>query len=191
MSTAIEKSIANHYVQAWQSEGRFRSKKINTLVIVHHDRELIAAVSAGLDVDASAVLSAPQSSWQFDQGDLIDAVDWALAQGSIERVIVAGHSSTANETANRQTDAAGESTVRSALLPRMIEGCQRTKLQNRLVEESLIAQIQQLSDRLAVAKCQEQSNLRLIGLLYRCETGTFSIYDGLKGTFEPLLDACG
>lgn len=156
------------------------------LIITHDDLRMVRSLSAAVDGKGAAMLRIPQESWDFRL--LGEAIQWAMAHGTITDIVLAAHSQAYSTAELPPSMGAGmEPAAFRDGYERLIDGVQRHQLEMVAAASRFSLQMRQLSEIPAVADRVASSDLTLHGLMYRADSGLFLAYCAEQQKLSPLL----
>ena len=155
------------------------------IVIAHRDERLVRSLNAALEQVPVFILEAPQDSWDFLDGELAEAIEWAIQQTSVKHLVLVGHS---HATDASGTD--GEQQPRSESAnrgySRLRDGVTRTAARTRESQVWFTQQLEQLVSGGVVRQQALDGDLSVYGLFFLAESASFLAYDPDEKGFLPL-----
>jgi len=187
MTTSYLTTTSNPHIAALESVFAEATKPIEWLVIAHNDAQMLRSLSSALAGKSAAILELSQDTWDFEDEDLPDTIEWALQQGHLTNLLLAG-SSLAGGPMSRASQFASEPiSGRGSSYVKLLAGVQRSNTRNRAAQARFAEHIQRMSQIPVVHNRWSSGELAVYGLFYRAESGLFLAYDADADTFRPLL----
>ncbi len=163
------------------------------LVIAHSDHQMIQRISRALDEQA-LLLAVPQSSWDWKDGHLAEAITWALDTHSIDRLMLVGHSQgVLHPTEARLVGGTAPREVvrdlsRESNYDRLLAGVHQTQTQLQHAEQAFADQFTRLSQLAGVHARAKAGSLQMQGLFYLADSGVFLVLDADRQVYYSLSD---
>jgi hypothetical protein len=155
------------------------------LLIAHSDDRLVRSLSAALAHLPVFILQAPQESWDFQRGELAEAIEWAIHQTSLKHLALVGHSRIqVDDAAETSSQPVSEDT--SSGYQRLREGVTRTTARTRESQARFSQHFEQLISGPVVRQQSLDGDLSVYGLFFIDESAAFLAYDSDRKTFLPL-----
>ena len=165
-------------------------RKLDWLVITHDDPDLIRQLSQSIQDDSVAMLPIPQQRWDFQGGQLVDAIRWAVTEARVANLLVVGHSaSDLQGVTDRSTDGSIDSSgtktspVSSGGLP---SGARHAQGKIRACKDDYRQRIAEVCVIDEVRAAMSSASLFLHTLFYVTESRSFLSYDPKGSEFVPL-----
>ena len=156
------------------------------LIIAHSDDHLVRSLNAALSHVPVFILEAPQESWDFQRGELAEAIEWAIHQTSLKHLALVGHSHAhvgdASETSSQPL-----SEYAGGGYQRLRDGVSRTTARTRESQARFSQQFEQLISAPVVRQQSSDGDLSVYSLFFIAESATFLAYDPDRKTFLPLI----
>lgn len=156
---------------------------IRCLIIAHNDSILAERLGLAFADEAAALLQVPQSEWEMEHGELLQSIEWALEQYSIQRIVLVGDSSSyLSKCGVTLLDQSGPTSPGLGLYDRV----KRAQGLRKHAEHDFANQLKSFLNSTQVASRIAENKLVVDGLFYRSEAGVFACYDEKDDSFLPI-----
>ena len=184
MITKMPETSAAALIDSFRQARNAAKTELEWLVIAHDDERLVDSLTSSLSDVAPHLMEMPQSDWDFCQGGLAEAIEWAVNQGSIKHLVLVGHSQAEDEI--EHVSPAGLPS-RSDGYRRLHAGVTRTSVQTRKSQDLLEKQLEALTAMKSVRKKVLDGDLFVYGLFFLAQSATFLAYDPDRKDVLPLI----
>ncbi len=186
-ATTLSRTQSNPHVHALEQVMAKAERPVEWLVIAHNDARMLAALSSALTGESAAILELSEDTWDFEGKELSETIEWAIEQGDIEHLVLAGHSHASGSQSRASLPAYDTKDGGQDGHNRLLAGAQGRNAQNSDVQAKLAAQMEQMSDIPAVQERCSRDELAVYALLYRADLGVFLAYESDEGRCRPLV----
>lgn len=157
---------------------------VEYLIVAHQDSTLELCLASAFAGTKAAMYQVPQQSWNLEDEDLSEAIQWAVEIGKVKNVLLVG-SSAANVAGVQQDQAEAELSPDSQR-PTLTERVRTAVLARQSAGDHFLAQFRTLSAVPEIAQSVSAGQLRVDGLFYRAESGVFTYYDEKTDSFAAI-----
>jgi len=191
MITQFPNASANPLIETLRQAMEESSDGYEWLVVAHNDDRLVRSLYAALSHVPVFILETPQEKWNFRDGELAEAIEWAIQQTSLKHLALVGHSHAAaggDADPSRSPLSQDESVEGgSGGYSRLRNGVTRTTARTRESQSSFAQQLEQLFAAPAVRKQSLDGDLAVYGLFFIAESEAFLSYEPDRKSFLPLI----
>ncbi|MCU0877586.1 MAG: hypothetical protein MUF06_07370 [Pirellulaceae bacterium] len=190
MPTPYATTSANPYIAALESTFDEATAPIEWLVIAHSDPRILQSLSSMMEGQSAAILEVSQDQWDLVEGELSEAIEWALQRGEVRNLVLVGHSQVGCSASRSYlvSDAPEKSSDRSKDgYSRLLAGVKRVYSHSHHAQVRFAADVQQASQIPLVYRRWSCGELAVHGLFYRAESGVFLAYDPDADSFRALM----
>jgi hypothetical protein len=184
MISKMPETSAEALIDSLRQANRASETQLEWLVIAHDDERLVDSLTTSLSAVASHLLELPQSAWDFTEGGLAAAIEWAVDQGAIKHLVLVGHSQAEDEGEQPSSD---EILSRNDGYRRLHAGVTRTSVQTKKSQDLLEKQLESLTAMKSVRKKVLDGELSVYGLFFMAQSTTFLAYDPDQQDFLALI----
>ena len=182
MSTIL--TSANPHVSVLDAAVRDAAKSVEWLVIAHNDPRMLQSLNMALT--NAAILEISQDTWDFENGPLAEALEWALEELPLKNVMLVGNSQSEGgecraEMASEAAKPAGHG------YERLIAGVQSRSARNRGAQQRFEDHVRSMKRVPTLRDRSAAGDLAVHTLFYRAESGLFLAYDADAQIFRPLV----
>jgi len=178
--------VTNRYIQTLEAVLAKSKTAVHWLVIAHNDSRMVHSLSSALSRESAAILEISADTWDFEDDELSEMIEWALQQGEIRHLVLAGHSQAGGTAIQAQLVSSNMEGESHGSFNRLVAGVQRTKTHNQEAQQKFATHVQQMSQLSVVTNRWANAELAVSGLFYRAESGLFLAYDPNENIFHPL-----
>jgi len=187
MTATLSVKTLNPYITAVEAALHGETTPAQWLAIVHNDSRLKSTLPADWAGASAALLPVSQDHWDFrPEGQLAEAITWALQQGEIDSLLLVGSSQVGGAILPSLCAAPGTKSAVALGYGRLLAGTARRQAQNRHAQERFADQFEQLLQIRGVQIRSREGSLTVHGLFYRDESGLFLAFDPENRTFRAL-----
>ena len=186
MIRTLTKKNTNTHIAALEYVLAKAQRPVQWLVIAHNDARLVRSVSSALKGQSAAVLEVSQDTWDFEDKEFVEAIEWAMQQEDIRQLVLVGSSQAGGAASRASLVSDGVDVQGKVGYERLLANVKQKSIRSAEAQEEFAGQVQQLSQLPILHDKVSNQELELYGLLYRPETGLFSHYDADKDTFQVL-----
>ena len=152
------------------------------LVVAHDDIKLLRKLGEIVPGDESITMKVAQSDWQCEEDSLPEAILWALQEGGMKTLLMIGHSAGC-PGANQGSKSAQSSVSPDACYTKLMTGAKRVQERTSASKKHFAEQLEQLCQVKPIHDAIVAGDLKLHGLFYVAQSGTFLKYDMANGQF--------
>lgn len=187
MTTTLFSATSNPHIAALETVFTDVTKPVEWLVIAHNDPQMLRSLSSALTGESAAVLQVSQDTWDFEDGNLAEAIEWALQQDHLKNVLLAGSSQAGGSESRASLVSSKTPQGGKDGYARLLAGVHFNNARNRAAQERFAGHVQRMSQIPVVHNRLSNGELAVYGLFYRTDSGLFAAYDAEAGTFRALV----
>ena len=83
----------NRHIELLQSMAYDSNTTIDCLLVAHNNALLAERLEMAFSDKSAALLQVPQGNWDLKNGDLVQAIGWAIEECHVQRIVLVGDSS--------------------------------------------------------------------------------------------------
>lgn len=155
---------------------------VRSLVIAHNDARLIHALSSAMADESVAMLEVSQDTWEFDNADFVQPIEWALQREEVETLVVAGSSRVAGPGFRVSLPTPKP----KGGYDKLLAGVRSRSARNRQAQDVFAGQVRQLLQLPIVNEQISCGRLSLYCLLYQFDSGFFLAYDADEDIYRAI-----
>ncbi len=187
MNSACSTTTANPHIAALEVAYDSAPEPPEWLVIAHNDLRSLRSLSSALAGQSALFLEVSQDTWDFEGADLPQAIEWALQQGNLKHLVLAG-SSTAGGPRSRVTMlASGADSPGKDSYAKLLAGVKSRAARHCDAQDRFAQHVQHMLKIDSVNDRWSNGELAIHCLHYRADSGVFLAYSSKDNSFHPLV----
>lgn len=186
MKSTLSINLDNPHINALQAHFDTADEKVEWLVIAHNESSMLSSLATALSGQAAVILEVPQETWNFEDGPLAEAIEWALEEAGVQHIILAGNSQAG--TPGRVSAVSPCEGPAPTGYDRLLAGVQHSSVHHQNAQQQFANQTQKLWQSNAIQLRRNDHDVTMFGLFYRCEDGLFLAYDPGSEQFELMAN---
>lgn len=189
MSTVLSTTSSNSYIESLEEALSKSVNPVNCLILAHNDSKMIRSLFPALQDENAAMLQASQLLWNSSEGDVAQAIEWALQETKIETLVIVGHSQAEAENHSAMLrDATTETADNSqSSNSELLTALQQHNSRNKYAQKRFADNFRNLINTSVIQSKLSSKELTVYGLYYQEESGVFSTYNPHLDQFTPLV----
>lgn len=185
--SSLPVDAANNTASSLRNVIEQKSESLQWLVVADDQPQLLSRLRSGLVDEQTAIVTAPQSSWDLGGQEFIAGLEELLSGQQPSHLLLAGDSLADFETvaeSDAAIDGAGQS--EAAASNRIFNGARKVQLRIKQAKRHLIQQVTRLCQHDGVREALESGKLTLHVLFLHVETNEFFRFDFGDGEFRRV-----